>query len=100
MLSDTTRDVHLRAVYARVVGSGPDGTNPHHEMDERTIQGGDMVVLDFGGLKDGYGSDTTRTVHVGEPTAEERGLRDRAPRPAGRLRGTVLHDQDRALGVT
>jgi Xaa-Pro aminopeptidase len=55
-----------------VVGSGPNGANPHHEMGERTIQDGDMVVLDFGGLKDGYGSDTTRTVHVGEPTAEER----------------------------
>ena len=35
-----------------------------------------MVVLDFGGLKDGYGSDTTRTVHVGEPTAEEREVFD------------------------
>ena len=31
-----------------------------------------MVVLDYGGLMDGYGSDTTRTVHVGEPTDEER----------------------------
>jgi Xaa-Pro aminopeptidase len=55
-----------------VVGSGPNGANPHHEMSERTIQDGDMVVLDFGGLQDGYGSDTTRTVHVGEPTEEER----------------------------
>jgi Xaa-Pro aminopeptidase len=55
-----------------VVGSGPNGANPHHEMGERTIEQGDMVVLDFGGLKDGYGSDTTRTVHVGEPTDEER----------------------------
>ncbi len=55
-----------------VVGSGPNGANPHHEMGERTIEAGDMVVLDFGGLKDGYGSDTTRTVHVGEPTDEER----------------------------
>ncbi len=55
-----------------VVGSGPNGANPHHEMSERTIREGDMVVLDFGGLKDGYGSDTTRTVHVGEPTDEER----------------------------
>jgi len=35
-----------------------------------------MVVLDFGGLRYGYGSDTTRTVHVGEPTAEERQVHD------------------------
>jgi D-alanyl-D-alanine dipeptidase len=55
-----------------VVGSGPNGANPHHEASDRVIEHGDMVVLDFGGLKDGYGSDTTRTVHVGEPTAEER----------------------------
>jgi Xaa-Pro aminopeptidase len=55
-----------------VVGSGPNGANPHHEMSERAIEEGDMVVLDFGGIKDGYGSDTTRTVHVGEPTDEER----------------------------
>ena len=59
-----------------VVGSGPNGANPHHEMGERIIQEGDMVVLDFGGLKDGYGSDTTRTVHVGEPTDEEREVHD------------------------
>jgi hypothetical protein len=39
-----------------VVGSGPNGANPHHEMGERVIEEGDMVVLDFGGIKDGYGS--------------------------------------------
>ncbi|MEV0847337.1 Xaa-Pro peptidase family protein [Streptomyces sp. NPDC049954] len=55
-----------------VVGSGPNGANPHHEAGERTIQEGDTVVLDFGGLKHGYGSDTTRTVHVGEPSQEVR----------------------------
>jgi Xaa-Pro aminopeptidase len=55
-----------------VVGSGPNGANPHHEVGERMIEDGDMVVMDFGGIKDGYGSDTTRTVHVGEPTDEER----------------------------
>jgi Xaa-Pro aminopeptidase len=55
-----------------VVGSGPNGANPHHEIGERVIEDGDMVVLDFGGLKYGYGSDTTRTVHVGEATDEER----------------------------
>lgn len=35
-----------------------------------------MVVLDFGGLCQGYGSDTSRTVHVGEPTEEERRVHD------------------------
>ncbi|GGT98388.1 aminopeptidase P family protein [Streptomyces lateritius] len=59
-----------------VVGSGPNGANPHHEAGERVIERGDMVVLDFGGLKHGYGSDTTRTVHVGEPTDEERRVHD------------------------
>jgi Xaa-Pro aminopeptidase len=55
-----------------VVGSGPNGANPHHEAGDRRIERGDMVVLDFGGIKDGYGSDTSRTVHVGEPSEEER----------------------------
>jgi Xaa-Pro aminopeptidase len=50
-----------------IVGSGPNGANPHHEAGDRVIQRGDTVVLDFGGLRDGYGSDTTRTVNVGEP---------------------------------
>jgi D-alanyl-D-alanine dipeptidase len=59
-----------------VVGSGPNGANPHHDLGGRVIEEGDMVVLDLGGLKDGYSSDTTRTVHVGEPTEEERNVHD------------------------
>ncbi|MGW6224324.1 aminopeptidase P family protein, partial [Streptomyces olivaceus] len=59
-----------------IVASGPNGANPHHEVGDRVIEDGDMVVLDFGGLKDGYGSDTSRTVHVGEPTDEERRVHD------------------------
>ncbi|MFE4516612.1 aminopeptidase P family protein [Kitasatospora sp. NPDC056783] len=54
-----------------VVGSGPNGADPHHEAGDRVIRTGDTVVLDFGGLKDGYGSDTTRTVHVGPDVPEE-----------------------------
>jgi Xaa-Pro aminopeptidase len=53
-----------------VVGSGPNGANPHHTAGERVIEPGDTVVLDFGGLMFGYGSDTTRTVCVGEPDPE------------------------------
>ncbi|MEV6958015.1 aminopeptidase P family protein [Streptomyces sp. NPDC051207] len=84
-----------------IVGSGPNGANPHHEAGRRVIEHGDMVVLDFGGLRDGYGSDTSRTVHVGEPTEEERRVHDivraaqeegfRAVRP-----GAACQDVDRA----
>ena len=49
-----------------IVGSGPNGASPHHDPTERVIQAGDPVVLDFGGSLDGYFSDTTRTVAVGE----------------------------------
>jgi Xaa-Pro aminopeptidase len=71
-LAGFLRDYGHSQVDFTVVGSGPNGANPHHEMSERVIEDGDMVVLDFGGIKDGYGSDTTRTVHVGEPADEER----------------------------
>lgn len=84
-----------------VVGSGPNGANPHHEAGDRVIEQGDMVVLDFGGLKDEYGSDTSRTVHVGEPTGEEREVHDvvRAAQQAGfeAVRpGAACQDVDRA----
>ncbi|WP_432028285.1 aminopeptidase P family protein [Streptomyces sp. 1222.5] len=84
-----------------IVGSGPNGANPHHEVGDRVIREGDMVVLDFGGLKDGYGSDTTRTVHVGEATEEERRVHDvvRAAQEAGfrAVRpGAACQDVDRA----
>jgi Xaa-Pro aminopeptidase len=59
-----------------VVGSGPNGANPHHEAGERVIEPGDAVVLDFGGLMFGYGSDTTRTVCVGAPSAEVREIHE------------------------
>ena len=71
-LAELLRQFGHSQVDFTVVGSGPNGANPHHEIGDRVIEDGDMVVLDFGGLKHGYGSDTTRTVHVGEPTQEER----------------------------
>ena len=55
-----------------IVGSGPNAASPHHEPGERRIERGDAVVLDFGGVADGYCSDITRTVFVGEPTEEQR----------------------------
>src|SRR5262249_23284085 len=50
-----------------IVGSGPNGASPHHDATDRRILPRDGVVLDFGGSLDGYFSDTTRTVVVGDP---------------------------------
>jgi Xaa-Pro aminopeptidase len=68
-LARMLRDFGHEQVDFTVVGSGPNGANPHHEAGDRTIEVGDAVVLDFGGLMHGYGSDTSRTVCVGEPSA-------------------------------
>jgi Xaa-Pro aminopeptidase len=50
-----------------IVASGPNGAQPHHRAGGRRIGEGDLVVIDFGALVDGYHSDMTRTVAVGEP---------------------------------
>jgi Xaa-Pro aminopeptidase len=67
-LARLLRELGHEQVDFTVVGSGPNGANPHHEAGNRTIEVGDAIVLDFGGLMYGYGSDTSRTVCVGEPS--------------------------------
>jgi Xaa-Pro aminopeptidase len=57
--------------FETIVASGPNGAKPHHTPSERTIVEGDLVVIDFGALVDGYHSDMTRTVAVGD-VGEER----------------------------
>ena len=50
-----------------IVGAGPNAASPHHVAARRVVQPGDAVVVDIGGRLDGYCSDTTRTLVVGEP---------------------------------
>ena len=50
-----------------IVASGPRGALPHARPSSRTISPGELVVIDMGGVVDGYCSDLTRTVAVGEP---------------------------------
>jgi Xaa-Pro aminopeptidase len=64
---------HQKVNFA-IVGSGPNSASPHHEPGERLIGPGEAVVCDFGGTRDGYCSDITRTVWTGEPSAEAREL--------------------------
>ena len=52
-LADLLREFGHEQVDFTVVGSGPNGANPHHEAGDRVIEPGDAVVLDFGGLRFG-----------------------------------------------
>jgi Xaa-Pro aminopeptidase len=64
---------HTAAAFV-IVGSGPNGASPHHDVSDRVIESGELVVIDIGGpLPSGYNSDCTRTYAVGgEPPAAVR----------------------------
>ncbi len=93
-----------------IVAGGPNAGLPHHRPDGRRIREGDLLVLDFGALVDGYHSDMTRTAMLGEPSAEQaellalvteaqaRGVaavRARRRRPRRRRRLPVVHRRRR-----
>jgi Xaa-Pro aminopeptidase len=65
-----------RLAFDTIVGSGPNSALPHYRAGDRKLVRGDLVVLDFGGVLDGYCCDLTRTVSIGPPTAEARRLYD------------------------
>ena len=74
--------------FETIVGSGPNGAMCHAVPGERKLQEGDLVVVDFGCLYNGYHSDMTRTFAVGkvDPFAEE-------------IYNIVLEAQTRALNA-
>jgi Xaa-Pro dipeptidase len=88
--------------FETTVGSGPNGANPHHTNSDRRLQPGDLVVLDGGVCYDGYASDITRTVAVGEPGEEARRIyalvqqANAAGRAAAALPGATGDAIDRA----
>ena len=62
--------------FETIVASGPNAALPHARPTARTIAEQDGVVLDFGGVYDGYCVDLTRTLQVGQTSAEFRRLFD------------------------
>lgn len=59
-----------------IVASGPNGSMPHAVPTDRKIQDGDFVTMDFGCIYQGYCSDMTRTVAIGQPSDEMRRVYD------------------------
>lgn len=84
-----------------IVGSGPNAASPHHEPGERVIEVGDAVVLDIGGTRAAYCSDTTRTAFVGEPPPDFAAMYEvlriaQAAACEAVAPGVTAHDVDRA----
>ncbi len=74
--------------FGTIVGSGARGALAHAFPTDKIIENGDMVVIDFGVMKDGYCSDMTRTLFFGDVTREHRRIFD-----------LVLESQNRAMAV-
>jgi Xaa-Pro aminopeptidase len=77
-----------RPAFDTIVASGPNSAHPHARPGDRRLAGGDLVVLDFGGVLDGYCVDLTRMAAIGR-------LRDEA----GRIYRVVRDAQQAALNV-
>jgi Xaa-Pro aminopeptidase len=63
-----------RTAFDTIVASGPNAALPHGRAGERRLEPGDLIVLDFGGVIDGYCTDLTRTVSAGPAGGRERRL--------------------------
>lgn len=55
-----------KPAFEAIVSAGPNSAIPHATPTDRPIQAGDLLVIDWGAIVDGYPSDITRTFAVGE----------------------------------
>ncbi len=69
---DMRRRGARRPAFDSVVAAGSHGALPHATPRDVEVRRGDLVVVDWGAQVDGYCSDCTRTVAVGEPGAQAR----------------------------
>lgn len=63
--------------FTPIVAAGDNSARPHaHARADYKVQSGDALLFDFGGRKDGFCADITRTVFVGEVSEEGRAVYD------------------------
>ncbi|HTH06041.1 MAG TPA: aminopeptidase P family protein, partial [Ilumatobacteraceae bacterium] len=75
--ADVSADISARliaeghdVVNFAIVAAGENAASPHHHAGSRVIRDGEIVLCDFGGTMNGYCSDITRCVYLGDPPAE------------------------------
>jgi len=69
-ISNRLLDAGHDVVNFAIVAAGENAASPHHHPGSRVIAKGDIVLCDFGGTMNGYCSDITRCVHIGEPPSD------------------------------
>ena len=90
-----------KSAFTTIVAAGPNAALPHIRPTDRIIGKGELVIVDMGAVVDGYRSDMTRTMAVGEPDTEARKVFDTV-RDAQRLgvaqvaAGTPIAEVDKA----
>lgn len=72
--------------------SGPNAALPHGSPTTRELRAGEVVLFDFGAQVAGYRSDMTRTLFVGEPTAENRAIYELVARAQQAAIDALSHD--------
>ena len=77
-----------RPAFETIVAGGDNGARPHARPGKRQVRDGDWVVLDFGGIYDGYCVDLTRTLPVGAAASE-----------LSRVAAAVLEAHDAAIAA-
>lgn len=55
-----------------IVASGIRGALPHGTASEKVLEKGDLVTMDFGAWYQGYASDITRTIMLGQPSEKQK----------------------------
>jgi len=65
-----------KPAFDTIVASGPNSAIPHYRNGDRRLEAGDLVVMDFGGVLDGYSVDLSRTIAVGRMSSRAQAVLD------------------------
>ena len=85
-IQDFYRDNSQGEAFDTIVASGENSSKPHSMPTDRKIKQNDIITIDMGCKINGYCSDMTRTIFVGEPSKEQK-----------RIYNVVLENQKRVL---
>ncbi len=77
-----------RLSFETIAASGKRSSMPHGTATDKLLENGDFLTLDFGCVFEGYCSDMTRTVVIGQPDSRQREIYD-----------VVLKAQKEALSI-